>query len=833
MADDRDRKDTTLILPAGEQALVMDASKGTVSIVVGPYQKSLTAGSEISMKFDRLLDRMVSCSISESTMRFPTARQGQYIVLLNPAKDNVHPQLGAITTTADLLMGQRIHIPGPVSFPIWAMQQADVVDGHVLRTDQYLIVEVYDAEMAQKNRDQGFTFRDKKAESTEAQGDVAAQRAELTKSLPTTLGHRFIVKGTEVSFYIPPTGYQVVPEIIDGVSNYVRTAVSLERLEYCTLLDENGGRRIEIGPAVVFPTPTETFITEALTDGSGRFNTKFRAIELDEIKGIHVKVTQDYIEDDEAKTERKRGDELFITGKEQLIYFPRPEHSIISYGNSVVKFGIAIPAGEARYVLNRKEGSVKLVEGPITFLPNPILEVIAQRILTPSEAHLFYPGNQAAAQLNDLLREKSTSSTMPLTYGSQRPEETFRSARLVSSTPGGGAPTFDRGDTYTPPRTVVLGSKFDGAVKIEIWPGYAVQVVNGKGERRVVVGPSTIMLQYDETLHRFGLSTGTPKTDKALVEGVYLQVTANSVSDRVEVETGDLCRFSLSLSYRVNFAVTHKDKWFNVSNYVGLLVTTLRSMLRKAAKNYGVAEFQQRATDIIRDLILKTAPAEGGQRPGMTFEENGMHVYDVDVLEVTVQDQNVLTMITRDRIEQLQHEMTLASLHRRRKAALETAAGEEEAIQTKIKLAIEQAKADTFSATAEAEVEALKQKLAAELEKSRAESDKVLAEINSEIELKNLELQKLKDAARLEALQKEIGIEVEAYKARMGAIDGKLAEALIHVGNAELMEHLSKNLSIQQILGGDNLVDVFQKAVGNTTVGDALKKFMAGKPALT
>jgi major vault protein len=46
----------------------------------------------------------------------------------------------------------------------------------------------------------------------------------------------------------------VVP---DAAGVYVREAVTLERLEYCILLDEDGNKRFVQGPAVVFPEPTE------------------------------------------------------------------------------------------------------------------------------------------------------------------------------------------------------------------------------------------------------------------------------------------------------------------------------------------------------------------------------------------------------------------------------------------------------------------------------------------------------------------------------------------------------------------------------------------------
>jgi len=95
-----------------------------------------------------------------------------------------------------------------------------------------------------------------------------------------TMGKLLVIKGTDVSFYIPPTGVEVVP---DAEGQYIRNAATLERLEYCTLLDEDGNKRFIIGPAVVFPRPTETFVEKAES-------RKFKAIELNEISGLYIKV---------------------------------------------------------------------------------------------------------------------------------------------------------------------------------------------------------------------------------------------------------------------------------------------------------------------------------------------------------------------------------------------------------------------------------------------------------------------------------------------------------------------------------------------------------------
>src|SRR5208282_770175 len=93
------------------------------------------------------------------------------------------------------------------------------------------------------------------AEATRASRDIPS-------SDELTMGKLFVIRGTEVSFYIPPTGIEIVPEHVNNEGRYVRQANTLERLEYCLLLDQNGNKRYVRGPAVVFPRPTESFRSE-------------------------------------------------------------------------------------------------------------------------------------------------------------------------------------------------------------------------------------------------------------------------------------------------------------------------------------------------------------------------------------------------------------------------------------------------------------------------------------------------------------------------------------------------------------------------------------------
>ena len=115
---------------------------------------------------------------------------------------------------------------------------AKVVKGHALRTNQYLLARVYEADEANKN-----------------QGKVVdAEGKEIENTVTNCVnGQILVIKGTDISFYIPPTGIEVIPINNDANKGYVREAVTLERLEYCILKDEDGNKRYVHGPKVVFP----------------------------------------------------------------------------------------------------------------------------------------------------------------------------------------------------------------------------------------------------------------------------------------------------------------------------------------------------------------------------------------------------------------------------------------------------------------------------------------------------------------------------------------------------------------------------------------------------
>lgn len=849
MAQEYDERD--LVLEPNRFAYILDKTKGHVQVYVGPH-KSSPAGTDQPVVFDPSTKTFMETSLERSKQTWVTAPEGWYIVLKNPATEATreHPRAGAIESLPELAIGQKINIRGPISFPLWPGQMSKVIKGHHLRSNQFLLVRVYDEDAAKENWS--------KAVIKGREGDETA----IPVTLPDlTIGKLLVIKGTEVSFYIPPTGVEVVA---DGGS-YVRDAVTLENLEYAILLDEDGNKSFKYGPDVVFPMPTQTFVEK---DGQ----KKFRVVELNGISGIYVKVIQDY---KDGGKEIEAGTELWLTGVEQSIYYPRPEHAIIKYGDQAIHYAVAIPKGEGRYVLNRNTGEIDLVRGPAMLLPDPRTHVIARRVLPEKAVTLWFPGNTAALAYN---RELSDMAALETGKGgtdivseqayknstSRKMKGGAYAASAVNMSTASGAAInrydldslsgytsgttenivgedFDRKQKFTQPRTVTLDSKYDGAVRIDVWTGYAVLVKSATGQRKVVVGPDTVLLEYDETLETFELSKGNPKSADAVVRDVYLRVKNNKISDTIFVETNDMCNITLQLSYRVNFE-GEPEKWFDVENYVQFLVDHMRSLLKNLIRQYDVKAFYSNPTAIIRDAIL--GESLEGVRKGRLFEENGMRIYDAEVLSVVLDDQGIEESLIRAQQDAIKNALLITN----KEQELERVKKSEEIQRqidtevaatalTKIDLTLKKSAAEHLG-----NMQKLSEKVRLREEelKRQKEEQEAISLIN-EVELaRSIRLsetesanQKMKDDLKLQYKKALTDLElavtqadVEAVKEKMQSLQPGLVEALQVLGNTELATKIADSMSWARMIGGENPGDILQKllAGSNETVQKAVRK---------
>jgi len=830
-----------LVLAPTSFAYVLDKTQGEVVTYVGSIKVSL-ADSDQPVVFDSKTKKFQNVPLNDAIQNVIIAPEGWYVIMKNPAftADGglKTPDKGKNgTQQMSLNVGRKVNIPGPTSFPLWPGQMAQVVKGHHLRSNQYLMVRVYDEEAARKYRDEAVI---------KAVGDNGDSKAEKKNTLipeDLTIGKQFIIRGTDVSFFIPPTGIEIVR---DENGEFIREAETLELLEYCILLDESGEKRFVRGPRVVFPEPTEEFVTK-------REFRKFTAFELNEMSGLYIKATKDYISDgphhdgNEKGTEVKTGTELFITGKTTPVYFPCEEHAIIQYGDAKkINYSVAIPSGTGRYVLDRQTGEISTRKGPDMFLPDPRTQVMVRRILSSKEVGLMYPGNQEALDINAQLDEMRVGDTryamvnaagvagsmdagMHSLHGSDHASGPMTRSQRKKAMKDFAGDQMVRGTSYTPPRTLTLDNKYDGVVCVDIWTGYAVNVVNKNGERRVVEGPNTVMLDYDESLESFSLSTGTPKSNQNRKQDVYLRVSNNRVTDIVRAQTSDLVGLSITLSYRVNFE-GDSSRWFNVDDYVALLTDHLRSLLRNEIQKHGVKEFWENKIDILRDCILGVQ-SENKPRPGKLFEQNGMRVYDMDFIDARIEDSEMAVALVDAQHESIRQDLMLEQNRRQLESFKENEVLKRERsseaevtnrLASELRLASINRESELALRDIEVSQEAADRKLQNKLAQQKMLDDIQKAEIDrlqADADLKH-RISEASMKLRVDELRAQAQAEID----RITAVTPDLMAAMQTLGHSEMVSALTHNLSPLAILGGTSVADVARNLLTGTGLESLIEK---------
>lgn len=810
-----------LVLDSTSYAYVLDTTKGNISCWVGPTKTSLSTSDQLVV-FNEKTKKFEPARYDEAIKLFTTAPEGWYVALKNPEYDGKHPQRGAANSLPERMdIGKKINIPGPVSFALYPGQMAKVIKGHTLKSNQYLLARVYDEYKANYNNGSDINACESESE----------RKTEKTKRNKYVNGQTLVIKGTDISFYIPPTGIEVIPARRD---EYVREAVSLEKLEYCILKDEDGTKRYVHGPAVVFPEATEKFLLS--DDGK---SVKYKAIELSEISGVYIKVITDY---EENGVQYKTGQELFITGKEQMIYYPRPEHTFISYGNTIKHHAIAIPKGEGRYIMNRKTGDIKTIVGPAMYLPDPREEVVVKRTLSKKQCNLWYPNNNEvlfangygnkvqtdnyAMSAGEALKSLSDAlNSTTLAYDYSPSSVTISTTNSLPETNNSG--NVKRKNEYASPRTIDLNkSKFEGAVTLDVWTGFAVNLISKDGRRQVVRGPQTIILDYDQTLDVLQLSTGKPKTTDKLEDTVFLRYENNRISDIINVVTSDSVEVELKLSYLVNFNPDKQDKWFSIDNYVKHLCDWARATLKNYIKGVSVQELFYANTDIVKDAL----GLESGN--AVPFEQNGMELFEAEVLAIRLPD-HIYEMIQEKNEEVLEKELAKQSAEKQlviEKEILninkEKGLANHNYLMAKIEATAEEDRRsyEISCAQEEAEDNEAKRVLEASAE---------LQELQDIIHAAELEREEKEREAKLEHERKLAEIEKQKLEARatamkevLSSIGTDLAMAMNNSNNKDVVEAIAKAVSPYAIANNEGVSDAINKLVRGTALEDVIAGVM-------
>jgi hypothetical protein len=670
---ERDVRERDILVASNEYAYVQDLTKGDIVLYVGPTKISLS-NTERVVEYRE--GRFVPVRAEDGALGispFVAANSAQYIVLENPPREAAARPIKGNNTAIDLLVGRKVVVPGPASFPLWPGQLARVVDGHALEQDQYLRARVY----------------------------------EVVDGDPAPIGSERIVKGTDVNFYIPRTGLEVVP---DARGSYVRSAIPMR-----------------LG------------------------------------MGLHLRAVKDFVAGagDLLPTGRyAAGQEIFLEGRDGY-FFPTENLDVLGEVRA-----IPVAEKEGLYVRELATGRVTTVLGPVSFLPDPTRVQLVERQL------------QAA--------------TMAL----------YRVA--------------DRRD----PRR---------AVAVYIPPNHAV-LVTAQSRREVVKGPQTRVLDYNEDLEVLQLSTGKPKASEHRLATCLLQIDGNKVSDVVRVKTRDHVELDVSLSYRVSFvtrgAESDASRWFNVNDYVALLCDHLGSLVRAAVRSHPIDSFHATSAAIVRNAVLGEKH-EGEPRAGRFFEENGMWLYDVEVLDVVIRDEEVLGLLSaaqRAAIEsdvfRKHEELRLANERLKEAVTRDVFVERAQTLSKEVEVEVEQRRLSVARAEGKVEVER-REKL------GRAENEAAALEVSSAAQAAAAE----RDTRReLELLAGRVG----AFKEQMAALHPELVATLKMLGNQHLAAELTRNLSPLAILGGESVSEVAERLLRalpiGTDPGNGPLPFAAVKP---
>jgi major vault protein len=436
-------------------------------------------------------------------------------------------------------------------------------------------------------------------------------------------------------------------------------------------------------------------------------------------------------------------------------------------------------------------------------LPDPRKEVIVKRVLDDKTVQLWWPGNTEALEYNKKFRDVIGDAgsdyiqedlSIKFSNGIKEKRTVLASASL-----GYMDDEMDRKTEYTKPRTIKLDTKYEGAILLNIWPNYAIQIVNKAGDRRVVEGPKVIMLEYDETLETLELSTGKPKTDHSLMKTAYLQTKNNVVSDIIEVETKDLIRINIRISYKVDFESDNKN-WFKVSDYVKLLTQHMRSLVRNVAKKQTVEYFNENATDIIRDTILGESK-EGG-RLGRKFKENDMRIYDVEVLSVDINDVTISKMLVDNQHMIVSQNLNTIKLEKELEHSKKVEIINREKLDEKSKTFIKQTEIDLLVEQNTNKILTTKFKNESDRDTIKHMAEKEIQEILDFIVNSKVKREKVLEDLKLDYKKEYSNIHMNEVKTEMEAIQPGLIEALIATNDIKLAEILAKNIKEQKSVGG-------------------------------
>jgi len=769
-----------LVLVNNEYAWVKDLSGGMIYVYLGPHKEPLSVDSVIVIQGPSREFVPIGGDLLKG-QTFVQALESQYIILHNPEMPEIRPMSRGKNEAVALQTGKSIIKRGPCEFPLWPGQQAEVVDGHRLTSNQFLRIRV-EGEIASADIKplQDLIKEDwvaPKPVETEEEATDETEGASLlimTSAAPPappsspmaaevlpelTIGSEWIVRGSKTKFFIPPTGVKVLPAtdpVTKSKDPYVMNGVQLEADEFVTLKNRSGRISYVLGSTTVIPCEDQVFVTD------GRGNPRFKANSIDENSGVLLRtlvaMTQSEIQrrmgsdvrvqftpiagkddqtEDEDPGDEQPSREVSLPPGTQLVVWRTKRLVFPADGIEITKKfeAIHILAGTARYVKNFLTGLTRIVQGECLYLADPRCEEFVTRDIPDDVLALWFPGSTI---------ESYNPSLVP----------------CITIPQGTAAMVLKRG--------------------------------SNADIRKTITGYATYFLEWNETLCEMKLSGsrgGEAKSYKNAIRVCYLWMQGNRINDvLVDGRTREDCEFKINYTLSVDFDPNHKDSWFNVDDYVFLVCEEVRSRMRGGLLATSISDLSTDYVEIIRDIVLGSKPSEAKvgvstHRPGIAFPRFGATLVDININGFEILDERL-----QHQLRELQMSgITESVLTRKAQIALE---GEQR------RSSIERDKATLLGDNA-------KFKLTVDLESTEATQETARKKLVSERQTALARVEYAK-AAELAALAKDTEV---AESANELAKATKEAEAVIAGISAQIAE-LQKNAALLALVSKEKSVEI-------------------------
>lgn len=386
---------------------------------------------------------------------------------------------------------------------------------------------------------------------------------------------------------------------------------------------------------------------------------------------------------------------------------------------------------------------------------------------------------------------------------------------------------ISRGVSYTKPRTITLDTKYEGVVAVDVWTGYAINVVSKSGDREVVIGPATRLFDYDETVEAITVPCG----DKEEVTA-FLKTENNKVSDIINAQTADFVDVQIKLSYYVDFLEDYKDSWFAVNNYAKYLCDNMRSLIKREIRTYNIKDFYADSTEIIRNIVLDiNTETEATDKPkpfGRLFRTNGMLVNDVDIIGIGV-EKDIAMILEKHQNELIQKSVELADAAARMEVvtALADVKKREAELNNETALyalELEQKRTEEEMHNEEM-IRAKKREAKAAEVQAQNDLQGILTAIQSAEmarikEKQDAEIAHAKELAEIEKAKQEAY--AATVKEIMSSIQPDLVAAISASTQAELLKEGMASISPYAIANGESVADTVNKLLRGTSLEEII-----------